>query len=168
MEIYDNIENFLSMENTGALMIVGAWGSGKTYYIDKEAIRFSFNSKGRSFFVMSDGSFINIRIKKVEGEPIQYSSVSRPLPQLSGAGLKSPLKAAVVPNGCVVEFFDKVILYQNNDVHLLEETPVYGIRTYMGSRNYTDIVTVTKEDSVSFHSVEVFSTINSARMFPHQ
>lgn len=136
--------------------------------IDKEAIRFSFNSKGRSFFVMNDGSFINIRIKKVEGEPIQYSSVSRPLPQLSGAGLKSPLKAAVVPNGCVVEFFDKVILYQNNDVHLLEDTPVYGIRTYMGSRNYTDIVTVTKEDSVSFHSVDVFSTINSARMFPHQ
>ena len=36
MEIYDNIENFLSMENTGALMIVGAWGSGKTYYIDNE------------------------------------------------------------------------------------------------------------------------------------
>lgn len=34
MEIYDNIENFLSMENTGALLIVGAWGSGKTYYLD--------------------------------------------------------------------------------------------------------------------------------------
>lgn len=34
MEIYDNIKNFLSMENTGALLIVGAWGSGKTYYID--------------------------------------------------------------------------------------------------------------------------------------
>lgn len=39
MEIYDNIENFLSMENTGALMIVGAWGSGKTYYIDKEVFK---------------------------------------------------------------------------------------------------------------------------------
>lgn len=137
--------------------------------IDKEAIRFSFNSKGRSFFLMNDGSFINIRIKKVEGEPIQYSSVSRPLPQLAGAGIKSsPLKAAIVPNGCVVEFFDKVMLYQNNEVQLLEDTPVYSIRTYMGSRNYTDIVTVTKEDSVSFHSVDVFSTINSARMFPHQ
>lgn len=136
--------------------------------IDKDAIRFSFNSKGRSFFVMNDGSFINIRIKKVEGEPVQYSSVSRSLPQLSGAGMKSPLKASVVPNGCVVEFFDKVMLYQNNEVQLLEDTPVYGIRTYMGSRNYTDIVTVTKEDSVSFHSVDVFSTINSARMFPHQ
>ena len=36
MEIYDNIEDFLSMENTGALMIVGAWGSGRMYYIDNE------------------------------------------------------------------------------------------------------------------------------------
>lgn len=137
--------------------------------IDKDSIRFSFNSKGRSFFVLNDGSFINIRIKKEEGAPIQYSSVSRPLPQLGGAGLKSsPLKAAIVPNGCVVEFFDKVMLYQNNEVQLLEDTPVYGVRTYMGSRNYTDIVTITKEDSVSFHSVDVFSAINSVRMFPHQ
>ena len=39
MEIYDNIENFLSMEKTGALMIVGAWGSGKTYYIDNEVFK---------------------------------------------------------------------------------------------------------------------------------
>lgn len=34
MDIYDNIVNFLRMENTGALLIVGAWGSGKTYYLD--------------------------------------------------------------------------------------------------------------------------------------
>lgn len=34
MDIYDNIANFLKMENTGALLIVGAWGSGKTYYLD--------------------------------------------------------------------------------------------------------------------------------------
>ena len=34
MDIYDNIVNFLKMENTGALLIVGAWGSGKTYYLD--------------------------------------------------------------------------------------------------------------------------------------
>lgn len=39
MEIYDNIQNFLSMENTGALLIVGAWGSGKTYYIDNEVFK---------------------------------------------------------------------------------------------------------------------------------
>lgn len=34
MDIYDNIANFLKMENMGALLIVGAWGSGKTYYLD--------------------------------------------------------------------------------------------------------------------------------------
>lgn len=34
MEIYENIKNFLSMENTGALLIVGTWGSGKTHFID--------------------------------------------------------------------------------------------------------------------------------------
>lgn len=39
MDIYENIQNFLSMENTGALLIVGAWGSGKTYYIDNEVFK---------------------------------------------------------------------------------------------------------------------------------
>ena len=39
MEIYDNIVNFLKMENTGALLIVGAWGSGKTYYLDNEVFK---------------------------------------------------------------------------------------------------------------------------------
>lgn len=34
MDIYDSIVNFIKMKNTGALLIVGAWGSGKTYYID--------------------------------------------------------------------------------------------------------------------------------------
>ncbi len=34
MDIYDNIVNFLEMKNTGALLIVGSWGSGKTYYLD--------------------------------------------------------------------------------------------------------------------------------------
>lgn len=34
MDIYENIVNFLDMENTGALLIVGAWGSGKTYYLE--------------------------------------------------------------------------------------------------------------------------------------
>ncbi|MBR1784609.1 MAG: hypothetical protein IJ760_04125 [Bacteroidales bacterium] len=135
--------------------------------IDKEQIRFCFNSKGRSFFVMNDGSFVNIKIKKTDDAPIKYSSVSRQLPQLGNSGgVASPLKAAIVPNGCVVEFFDKVVLYQSGEAQVLEHNPVYSIRTYMGSRNYTDIVTVTKEDAVSFHSVDVFNTINSTRMFP--
>ena len=31
----DGIENYLSMESTGALMVSGEWGSGKTYHIEK-------------------------------------------------------------------------------------------------------------------------------------
>lgn len=31
----DGIRNYLSMESTGALMVSGEWGCGKTYYIEK-------------------------------------------------------------------------------------------------------------------------------------
>lgn len=31
----DGIRNYLSMESTGALMVSGEWGCGKTYHIEK-------------------------------------------------------------------------------------------------------------------------------------
>lgn len=134
--------------------------------IDKESVKYSFNTQGRGFFVLNDGSFVNATIKKVENEPIQYSSHTSKLPSLTTSGEKArPLKAAAVPNGCVLEFFDKVVLYQKGAVHVLEEVPTYNIRTYMGSRHYRDMVTITKEESVSFHSVDILDTIISRRIF---
>ena len=135
--------------------------------VKKDNVRYAFNSMGRSFFLLDDGSFINIKIKKADNEPVQYSSVAKSLPSLGGLGAKArPLKSAIVPNGCVVELFDKVVLYQDNAAVVLEESPSYNIRTYMGSKNYRDIVTITKEDAVSFHSVDVFDTIKATKLFP--
>lgn len=34
----DGIINYLSMESTGALMVSGEWGCGKTYHIEKEVM----------------------------------------------------------------------------------------------------------------------------------
>ena len=133
--------------------------------IKSENVRYSFNSKDRSFFVLDDGSFVNIGIKKMDDEQVQYSSVVRTLPRLMSGAKVKPLKAAIVPNGCVVEFYDKVVLYQNGAAQVLEQVPSYNIRTYMGSRNYRNMVTITKSDSVSFHSVDVMDTINSIRTF---
>lgn len=136
--------------------------------IKKEDICYSFNSQERSFFMLNNGSFVNVKINKLENEPIQYSSFTKALPTIKGLGKQKPLKAAIVPNGCVVEFFNKVILYQKGAAHVLEEAPSFNIRTYMGSKNYRDIVTITKENAVSFHSVDVFDTISSQRIFPNR
>ena len=42
---------------------------------------------------------------------------------------------------------------------VLEEIPTYNIRTYMGSRHYRDMITITKENAVSFHSVDIMDII---------
>ena len=34
----DGIINYLSMESTGALMVSGEWGCGKTYHMEKEVM----------------------------------------------------------------------------------------------------------------------------------
>ena len=77
------------------------------------------------------------------------------------------MKSAVVLDGCVVEYYDKVVLYQKGEAYLLEDVPSYNIRTYLGSRNYRNMVSIIKEDSLSFHSVDVFATFKSQPVFAH-
>lgn len=121
--------------------------------VRKENIRYCFNTFGKSFFLLDNGSLVNVLIKK-ENNDVYYSSYVNKVPEYNAENNK-PLKVVAVPNGYVMSFFDKVILYQNGNVHTLENCPSYNIRTYMGSKNYRDIVTITKEDGVSFHSIDV-------------
>ncbi len=62
----DGIRNYLSMESTGALMVSGEWGCGKTYYIEKVVIpalkQDGWNSVKASLFGIESVNEIPIRI----------------------------------------------------------------------------------------------------------
>jgi hypothetical protein len=67
---------------------------------------------------------VNINLNK-EKDEIHFRSRTHILPNLSGNEQKSkkPISSSIVPKGCVVEYFDKVVLYQNGKAKLIEETP---------------------------------------------
>lgn len=66
-----------------------------------------------------------------------------------------------MPNGCLVEYFDRVVLYQKGKAYTLAEKQVNNVRTYIGSRNYRDIVSIISSDEVAFHSIDSFDLIES-------
>ena len=73
-----------------------------------------------------------------------------------------------MPNGCVIEYFDRVVLYQRGKAYILVERPVNSVRSYMGSRNYRDIVSIISDEEVTFHSVDSFDLIESSPAFGKQ
>lgn len=125
--------------------------------INADEISYCFNSSTTGFFFLKDGRFVNINLNK-EKDEIHFKSRTHILPNLSGNEQKSkkPISSSIVPKGCVVEYFDKVVLYQNGKAKLIEESPSINVRTYANSIRYRNIITVTKENEVSIHSIFPF------------
>lgn len=136
----------------------------------KEDIEYCFNSSRTGFFILKDGRFLNVNFRNESGfAEVYFSSVSTIQPKLNKRKQSNKvLSGHLVPDGCVVEYFDRVMLYQKGKAYTLAEKQVNNVRTYIGSRNYRDIVSIISSDEVSFHSVDSFDLIESAPAFGQQ
>lgn len=72
-----------------------------------------------------------------------------------------PVSASILPNGCVIEYFDNVALYQNNNSSIIETTPSITVRSFVNSYRYKNIVAATKENECTFHSVDTLDLIRT-------
>lgn len=126
-------------------------------------ILYAFNGTSSSFVITRDG-FYNMNFVK-DANDIHLSSKVNEL-SLFGKRRKAekPISASVVPAGCVIEFFDNIVAVRGNRVVELEKEPAYSVRTYMNSYRYRNLVSVTKQDCVSIHSLNPFSTYDFASM----
>lgn len=134
----------------------------------KEDIEYCFNSSTTGFFILKDGKFLNVNFRNETGlAEVYFSSTSIPIQQKlhKKTQSKKVLSGCLVPNGCVVEYFDRVVLYQKGKAYILAEKQVNNVRTYIGSRNYRDMVTIISSDEVAFHSVDSFDLIDSVPAF---
>ena len=132
----------------------------------KEDIQYCFNSLTTGFFIMNDGRFINVNFRNEEHiAEVYFSSSFSIQPKIRNRRVEKVISGSLVPNGCVIEYFDRVVLYQKGKAYTLIEKPVNNVRTYIGSRNYRDMVTIIAEDGVSFHSVDSFDLIDSTPAF---
>lgn len=130
--------------------------------IEKEQINYCFNSSTSGFFFMKDGSFLNVNLSKPKDKQIHFVSRNNDLPTLKNgsANFLAPISTSIVPEGCVVEYFDKVILYQNSKAKIIETSPSINIRTYPSSKRYRNLISVTKEKEITIHSIFPFKETN--------
>lgn len=132
--------------------------------IEKKQINYCFNSSSSGFFFMKDGGFININLNKPKDKQLYFVSRNQALPTLKNgnANFLKPLSTSIVPEGCVVEYFDKVVLYQNSRAKIIETSPAINVRTYPSSKRYRNLISVTKEREITIHSIFPFKEDNFA------
>lgn len=130
--------------------------------IEKQQINYCFNSSTSGFFFMKDGSFININLNKPKDKQVYFVSRNNDLPKLTNCNSEflAPISTSIIPKGCVVEYFDKVILYQNSKAKLIETSPSINVRTYPSSKRYRNLISVTKEKEITIHSIFPFKENN--------
>jgi hypothetical protein len=123
--------------------------------IQKENIRYCFNSSTAGFFFMDNGQFVNINLNKEKKENFYFTSKNHSLPMLeeNKKTFKRPISSSIVPKGCVVEYFDKVVLYQNSKAKIIESSPSINVRTYPSSIRYKNLISITKYDEITIHSI---------------
>lgn len=135
--------------------------------IDKEDIVYSFNSSQKGFFVMSDGSILNATVR-ANGLADSYyiSSRSTNFAKFDRDIIDKPLSSCIVPSGCILEFFDKVVLIQNSQSLSLVNHSVNSVRSYTSSTNYRNIVSVVDDDKVTFCSIFGLDSLIHKPAFP--
>lgn len=124
---------------------------------DLDDILYAFNGSSSSFVLTKDG-FFNMNFVKKENDVHLSSRVNELSLFDKKRKVEKPISASVVPAGCVIEFFDQIVAVRDNQVVELEKEPAYSVRSYMNSVRYRNLVSVTKQDRVSIHSLDPFGT----------
>lgn len=123
-----------------------------------EDISYCFNSSTSGFFFTKDGQFVNINLNKENKQDYYFTSRNHILPNLEKKKklLIRPVSSSIVPKGCVIEYFDKVVLYQNGKAKIIENSPSINVRSYPNSIRYRNLISITKDEEISIHSIYPF------------
>lgn len=131
--------------------------------IEEAEILYSFNSSSNCFMFMNDGSLKYLSFKKENKDaPVRLSSK---VFNISGGAVSKqkdirPISSKIIPSGCVIEYFDRVVLLQNNRRQILENNPVISVNTYANSIRYKNIITIFDGQGLAIHSVYPFEQLS--------
>lgn len=130
--------------------------------INMDDIIYCFNSHQSGYFLTKSGLLYQLNILSKNDAAYYYStSILREYPKVENLKGGRPISASILPNGCVIEYFDNVVLYQNNKSSIIETTPSITVRSFVNSYRYKNIVAATKENECTFHSVDTLDLIRT-------
>jgi hypothetical protein len=120
-----------------------------------DEIQFCFNNLGTSFFILRDGRFVSIKWAGKVQESARLSSKSRSFVIRDEIGhdiVDKPCSALAFHDGSVIEYFDRVVLAQDNGILTLEDKPVVSVRTFPSSIRFKWLICITREDGLALHT----------------
>lgn len=142
---------------------------------DDENIKYVFNSSNSAFIITNKDRFYNSNII-VEKSPkegilaeinrdleleeketqVRFSRKYFELPKIKKQNIIKPLSSHIIEKGCILEFFDKIVMFKNNDAEVIDSSETINLRTYQGSIRYKNLITIVKQDKITIHSIYPF------------
>lgn len=111
-------------------------------------VRYAYNSNNTFFVQTEDGDFATVGTRRDRGdEPAAQFARS-----YAGTGGRI-LSAHFVAPGLVLETDDQVLAFVNGEVMPIVSSEVLSVRSFMRSKRYRNLVTITKEDGILLTSL---------------
>lgn len=126
---------------------------------EESDIIYTFNSNQFCFFFLKNGQFFHTYFKKdTQNEEVRLSSRVYNLPQIDRKSnfVTKPISTKLIQGGCIIEYYDKVILVRNNQKIILENKPVTAIKTFPNSLRYKNVIACFDGEGLSIHSLYPF------------
>jgi len=124
--------------------------------VQGNSVVYAFNSSSSTYMYDTSGTLTISSILKEKGNEIPHLS-SRPKTMKMGAEkrgmINRPVSHAIVPGGCVIEFFDRVEICQKNKVETLQGGAMLSTRSYINSVRYKNLVTTVSEEAITIFSI---------------
>lgn len=117
--------------------------------IKDDNISYCFNSGSSAFLKLKDGTFFTTDFKQRSAGT--YKRIIK-----EDKGCKKIMSSVVIPNGCVLRYYNRIVLYKNNESLLLYNGSTYGVRSYINSNQFRSLVTINTEDSIGIYTTESF------------
>lgn len=138
----------------------------KRQKINMDDVIYCFNSHQSGYFLTNKGLLYRVNILSRNDDNFYYSTnILREYPTVKEVKGERPISASVLPNGCALEYFDHVVLYQDKKSSVIERTPTITVRSFVTSYRYKNIVAATKEDECTFHSVDTLDMISTTPVY---
>ncbi len=129
-----------------------------------DKIVMSFNDVNDFYFITQNRKIFKSNIR------VSNANISKLNPIEDAIGISDknwgrPLSGLVVAGCPVIEYDDKVVLFQNKKTYILEDIPIISMRSYPKSTCFRDIVSITCEDCIDIFAIDVFD-MDSSKMYP--
>lgn len=126
--------------------------------IKKEDILYCFNGATNAFVHLKNGKLVTVTLKGNRQGEVGEFFLSQYTKSVTKDGMIDDfgriISGFTIPKGCVIEYFDKVVLLRDSHAQVIEDGVAIKVRNFMSSNKYQDVLSVTKDNEVTLHAID--------------